>query len=145
MRDASRQQTEAFQLLRLPEPLFGLLALGHVEHLRQNGTQLAIIVVNRGIVPLALNYRAVLAVIAISAQISRTFAIEHILGYVPDQFDIVDVHPRNLGDRASDDLLRPPAEHPLGLPGPTSHPELAVKLDYVQRRGGHRPHTALRG
>src|SRR5438874_967349 len=35
VRDAARQQSEALQLLRLPEALLGLLALGNIRYQRQ--------------------------------------------------------------------------------------------------------------
>jgi hypothetical protein len=125
LRDRLRQALVQQQAVRQPgqrvagghvlQALFRLDARAHVLHERQDRDHLVVVAEQRGVVPLAPDDVAVLAVVAREVGRARLEAGHQLGDETEDGLDVVAVDHRVVGELLAEDLLGAPAEDVLRL------------------------------
>ena len=116
------------------QSFLGLDPRRDVLHERQDRNDLACVVQQRRVVPLAPDRVAVAAVIAGEAGRPRLFAAHEPPHQTREGLAVFFVHERAVGERNPQDFVRAPAEDVLRLRRPANEPEVAVPLEHRQRR-----------
>jgi hypothetical protein len=131
------------QALGLLQTRLGLFARGHVQHQRKDGAKLPGLVDERRVVPLAVDHRAILAVVAIGRKTAALARDQPGVG-LGDAAGVLLVQPPHLLGPPAQHLLRSPAEETLGFERPARDAQVRPPLDHRQRRVVHVVGQALR-
>ena len=110
------------------------IALGHVQHERQDRSQVARFVQERGVVPLAEGDRAVLAVVAVRRDATRVGPVLQVARHLGHVLGVLVVDPAEVLHALAQDLFGAPAEDPFGLIRPADDPHVRPPLDHRQGR-----------
>src|SRR5258705_4619737 len=112
---------------------FSTLAVGDVEDQREYGHELAVLVVQHRVVPLAIEYRAVFCIVAITLDAVQFSAYALPVGYLRYRVNVFIENEVPLADILAKYFIGCPAVKPLGRRRPTRDAEVAVPLDDRQR------------
>ena len=113
-RDRGITEGEPEPLLTLAQRRFGLPSLRDVEDERQDRER-ARRIVQGGVVPFAMDDRAVFADVAVLVDVARTLATEHVRHDLLHQGPVLGVDPTQLVDALADGLLAGPAKNSARL------------------------------
>ena len=113
---------------------FGMSPVSNVEHQRKHGDECAGLIVQHGVVPLAIEYRAVFCIVAIVLYAVEFSAHTLAVGNLCDRVGIFRENELPIADVLADHFLSFPAEESFRRSRPARHAKVRVPLDYGERR-----------